>query len=115
MAGIAGHVVGRGDPVAYLVLRDPLADRRYGPRDLMSQDRGRLMDPVPLQDVRAADAAGVDLHQDFSVPNLRPRPFFHADVPVVVIDGNAHESILHLNTKPAPGVTLSRRRHRSRP
>jgi len=60
------------------------------PGDFVAQDRGSFLDPVPLHDVAAADAAGLHLDQQLTGPDLRDRQLLHAHVVVVVVHGDTH-------------------------
>ena len=90
MAGIAGDVMGDENAVAGPVALNTGALFDDDPADLMAEDDGGLLDPVPLHDVAAADAAGH--HLDEQLPRCDPGngPFFDPDVMVVVVDGYFH-------------------------
>jgi hypothetical protein len=89
-AGVAGDVVVRGDAVADVVLRHPLADLDDVAGDLVAQDDGRLLDPVPFHYIRAAYARGADAEQYLARAGRRLRPVLDADVGILVVDGCLH-------------------------
>jgi hypothetical protein len=90
-AGIAGDVMGDENAVAGPVTLHTGTLLDDDPADLVAENDGGLLDPVPLHDVAAADAAGH--HPDEQLPRCDPGngPFFDADVTVVVVDGDSHQ------------------------
>ena len=89
-AGVAGYVMGDDEPVVLTELGDIAPDLHDRARDLVSQHQGSALDPVPLHDVAATDAAGVDPEQQLTGPDLRTRHLLDADVVVVVVHRYAH-------------------------
>jgi len=57
---------------------------------LVSLDERCAREPVPLDEVRAADAARMHADEHFPPSGLLPRPFLDANVAVVVPDGGFH-------------------------
>src|SRR3989337_1314102 len=90
MTGITWHVVGCRYPVADFVLSNTLTNRRNLTRNLMAKDKRRLMNPVPLHNITAADPTRHDPHKHFTGADLRNRHLFNPDVPVVIIHCYAH-------------------------
>ena len=89
-ACVTGDMMGYEHTVPDPVALDSGACLDDHPCDLVPEDDGRLLDPVPLHDVAAADAAG--RHLDQQLPRTDPRngSLFNADVMVVVVNGYLH-------------------------
>ena len=80
-AGVAGHVVRDEDAVAGLEALDAVPDLVRSSRRSHGPGRsGRLLEPIPLQHVAAADAAGHDLDQDLARPDRSARHLLEPDV-----------------------------------
>ena len=90
VACIAGNVMRNKDAVSGPVALDAIAFFDDHPGNLVPEDDGRLLDPVPLHDVAAADAAGHHLDEQFPRTDLRYGPLFDPHVMVVVVDGYFH-------------------------
>src|SRR5208337_2471844 len=78
------------NPVSRLKFRYRIACGNHLGADLMALNKGRPRQPVPLDDVTSAYAAGHHLHEEFS----RSRPggwdLFYPDIPVVIPVGDLH-------------------------
>jgi hypothetical protein len=92
MAGIAGHMVRGGYPVSDPEFLHPLADRDDLSGDFMTQYERDPVGAVPLHDIAAANAAGMNLDQEFPGSDFRGGDLFKPDVPVTVIHGHTQGS-----------------------
>ena len=87
-AVITGHVMADKDSLAGVVLVRLGLDDVAG--DLVAQNPGRLLKPVPFHHIGAADAAGADLDQNLPRPDLRDGKLLQANVVIVVVFGDQH-------------------------
>src|SRR5659263_274553 len=90
MAGHAGNMMGDGDPVACTEAGNALPHLHDLAGDLVSQYQGNLAGAIPFHDVAAADATGLDAHEQLAGTDLRPRHLFQPQVAVAVIHRYAH-------------------------
>src|SRR2546430_1319518 len=67
----AGDVVGQRDAVSGARAGDALTDGGHDTRGLVAEDGGQLGLDVPVGDVRAAHAAGLDAADDLAGPGRR--------------------------------------------
>ena len=100
MQGVAGRLI--VFPAIFAVItrhmmadKNPLADPvlvRLGLNDLagdlMAQNPGRLLDPVPFHHVGAANAAGPHPDQNLPRPDLGRGEFLQANIVIVVVFGD---------------------------
>jgi hypothetical protein len=63
MTGIAGDVVGGGDPISNFVLLHSFPHGDDLPGDLMAQDKGYPVGTIPFHKITAADATCIHTHQ----------------------------------------------------
>ena len=89
-AGVAGNMVSDHQSVALPELRHPRSHLRHRSGDLVPQHHRRALDAIPLHNVAAADAAGLNPEQQLAGANFRYRHFLDANVVVVVIHRYAH-------------------------
>jgi hypothetical protein len=86
VARVAGDVMVDGHAVADLVFRNAFADADDFARDFVPQNDRGLLDAVPFEDVRAADAGGENLDEDFAGADPRDRPLFDPYVAVIIVN-----------------------------
>jgi hypothetical protein len=92
VAGVAGNMMRGGDTIALFVRLDALADLDDDTGDLMTENHRSFRKPIPLRHIAAADAAGLDTHQQLAGADLWHRSLFDTNVVVVIVDRDTHGS-----------------------
>src|SRR5438067_11766230 len=91
LALTARDVVEDHDPVAGGELRDSLAGGSNGSGGFMAEDsRHGVRSGSDLLQVSTANAAGMDLEQDFAATDLGYRNGFEPHVVLAAVDGGSH-------------------------
>jgi hypothetical protein len=82
-------MMGGNNTVTFRETVETVADGRDAAGYLMAEYEGSLGETVPLQQVAAADPAGMHLQQQFALPYHRKRASLQSQVAIVVVDGYA--------------------------
>jgi hypothetical protein len=91
-ACVARNVVRHKNPVADLAVSNAFADFGYDASHFVAENNRRLLDAIPFENVRAANATGHDFDKKLAGADLRFRPFFKPDVAVSVVYRGSHSN-----------------------
>jgi hypothetical protein len=86
----ARHMVRREDSVTDAEISDTVADLDDLSGNLVAQDQGRFLDPIPFHQVTAADPARPNTHQQLTDANFWDEHLFKPHVLIIVVHGHPH-------------------------
>jgi hypothetical protein len=90
-------MMGGDNPVAFFEFLNSFSNSDDPPGYLVAENKRRLVDPVPFEDITAADPAGFDFHQKLTRTDIRHGLLFYPDIRIAVVYGHTHEICLEFN------------------
>src|SRR3989338_5122887 len=93
-AAATRDMVGNEDPLPGSKALYALSHARDLARDLMPQDKRGLLHAVPFHEIAAADAAGLDAHEQLAGADRGHRHLLQAHVAVVIVHRHSHICLL---------------------